>query len=218
MPGLRWRIHSGPFGYWVGNYEPEVQGRIKSILKPGDHVLDIGANTGFYTLLSSRLVGRSGRVTAFEPLPRNIEFLRTHVRLNRLENVEIVEAAVSDASGKVRFKSDTHASMGYVTTNGDLEVDSVSLDQLFQQKRLAPAKLLKIDVEGEEYRVIKGALSYLMSCHPTILLSGHGTEAQKNCESFLAGLGYSVKVERDGSPTGHGDGMYESIFIWHARS
>jgi len=205
--GLRWTVGAGPHGYWLGTYERDVQKRFSDLLLPGDHFLDVGANAGFYTLLAARLVGPEGRVTSFEPLPRNLGFLREHVKLNHLRNVIVNAAAVSNRDGVAHFNIDQHASMGHLTEQGTLEVKTVALDSLFAAGQLPPAKLIKIDVEGAEHSVLLGAKNYLLSCYPVILLSGHGTAVQLKCETLLGELGYEIHVERDGSV----DGMYESI-------
>ena len=205
--GLRWTVGAGPHGYWLGTYERDVQKQFTKLLQAGDHFLDVGANAGFYTLLAARLVGKDGRVSSFEPLPRNLSFLRQHVSLNNLQNVTVHAAAVSDQDGVARFNTHQHASMGNLTEQGALEVKTVALDSLFAAGQLRPAKLIKIDVEGAEHSVLLGARNYLLSCHPVILLSGHGTAVQLKCEALLGELGYDVHVERDGTV----DGMYESI-------
>lgn len=81
-------------------------------LLAGQVIFDIGAHVGFYTLLGSVLIGASGRVSSFEPLPANVGFLLEHLALNRLQNVTVIEAAVSDESHASRFTPGSDTSMG----------------------------------------------------------------------------------------------------------
>lgn len=219
--GLRWVVGAGPHGYWLGTYEWDVQQCLAAWLIEGDHFVDIGANAGFYTLLASRLVGPTGRVTAIEPLPKNLAFIRRHLDLNALQNVDVIESAASDHDGVARFLIEPHASMGHLKTGqtdetigrAAIDVRTVTLDVLLTAGRLAPAKVVKIDVEGAELSVLQGARHYLRSSYPIILLSGHGTTVQRACEALLHQLGYHVTVRRDGEQ----DGMYESVAQWQGK-
>jgi len=91
-------------------------------------VYDIGANVGFYTLLASGLVGSKGLVVAFEPAPKNIDFLKRHLSINNLSNVLVVESAVSDKDGYEYFDKGPNESMGRLKTDGDIQVKTLTLD------------------------------------------------------------------------------------------
>src|SRR5580693_5946929 len=88
-----WQLHRS-FAY--GSWEPEVVRSIQSHVKRGMRVLDIGAQSGFYSLLLSRLIGPEGLVFAFEPLPANYRILEENVSLNHISNVVVIREAVSD--------------------------------------------------------------------------------------------------------------------------
>ncbi len=79
LKGKRWLVGSSTHGCWLGSYEYEKQRLFAKKIKAGAVVFDIGANVGFYTLLTAMLVRPEGRVVAFEPVPRNIDFLRKHI-------------------------------------------------------------------------------------------------------------------------------------------
>jgi hypothetical protein len=83
LRGTKWIIGSGVFSYQLGCYEAEKQKAFIKQVKSGDVFYDIGAHIGFYTLLASKLIGDRGRVYAFEPLPRNIFYLKKHISLNK---------------------------------------------------------------------------------------------------------------------------------------
>lgn len=106
------------------------RGGVAQSIQPGDVVFDVGAHVGYYTLLAAIHTGPKGKVYAFEPVPRNLAFLRKHLALNRIGNAEVVEAAVSSAAGLVRFDEMPSSSMGHISNSGGLEVHAVTLDQL----------------------------------------------------------------------------------------
>src|SRR5574341_673203 len=98
LRGKRWIVGASVHGCWLGSYEYDKQKRFVREIKKGDVVYDIGAHVGFYTLLASELVGPSGQVIAFEPLPRNLGYLHRHLALNSCKNVTVIEAAVGNAA------------------------------------------------------------------------------------------------------------------------
>jgi len=204
--GLKWVVGSATHGCWLGTYERDKQQAIASFLRPGDCFLDVGANAGFYTLLGARLVGPAGQVVAFEPLPQNQHKLQRHLSLNQLSNVTVIQAAVCDQDGRAAFQIGAADECGGLATSGELEVETVSLDQLWKTERLRAPRLIKIDVEGAEERVLRGAEALIRATTPVILLAGHGTATQRACESLLKDYGYTVTIDRDG----RSDGMYES--------
>src|SRR5258707_6646816 len=104
LAGRRWIVGSATHGAWLGTYEYRKQRLFALSIQPGMVVFDLGANVGFYTLVAAVRTGERGRVYAFEPVPRNLGFLRRHLGHNRVRNVEIVEAAVSNASGVAAFE------------------------------------------------------------------------------------------------------------------
>lgn len=188
--GMRWVVGSSDHGCWLGTYEAFKRKRYEELVKPGMVAFDIGAHVGYYTLLSSALVGKSGTVVAFEPLPENIAYLRRHVEINQLVNVQIVEAAVADRDGATTFSIAPSRSMGYLTEEGGLEVEVVSLDRFLEKDDSAIPQVLKIDVEGGELRVLKGAQDLITTYRPLIFLATHGEEVHQQCLERLRFWGY----------------------------
>ncbi len=148
--------------------EPLTTKMFKGALSEGNVVVDIGANIGYFTLLASRLVGKSGRVYAFEPEPTNWYFLRKNIELNRYDNVFLLQKAVSSAAGISRLYtsgSDTgahtlrrrHARGQFSTRESgeSIEVETVTLDEFFEHKEPS-IDLIKIDAEGAEMGVVSG--------------------------------------------------------------
>ncbi len=203
LRGWRWISGSATHGSWLGTYERETQAAFKHLIRPGDVVYDVGANAGFFTLLAAKLVGPTGLVVAFEPVPRNLQFLEQHLRLNDVRNVTVVPAAVSAASGSARFATSKNAAMGALADAGDLEVPIVVLDELISAGTLPPPAFVKIDVEGAESQVFAGAAQLLRDHHPAILLSEHGYVQHQQCSSLLESAGYELEPLRDGAADGN---------------
>jgi FkbM family methyltransferase len=199
LRGKRWIVHSSFESCWLGVYEQEKQSEFSALIRRGDVVYDIGANVGFYTLLASTLVGLTGRVIAFEPLPRNLDFLQRHLALNRVRNVEVFAGAVSNRSGSARFDNSGIPEMGRLADSGELIVEAFQIDELLSNRRILPPDLLKVDVEGAEFDVLSGASECLQTHHPTVLLATHGDAVHRDCCSFLEGMGYELRA-LDGRP------------------
>lgn len=193
LKGKRWVVGSSNHGCWLGSYEFDKQIVFENTITQGSLVFDLGGNVGFYTLLSSELVGPSGKVFVFEPMPRNIYYLREHLRLNHIKNVTVIEAAVSDEDGIILFDEGTNNSTGHISSNGILEVQTVSLDNLVLNRKIPVPNYMKIDIEGAEYSALKGARSILEEAHPTIFLATHGSDMHQKCCHLLESLGYRLR-------------------------
>ena len=197
MKGLRWIVGSGPYSYWLGTFEYEKRLIFERTVKKGSIVFDVGAHAGFYTLLASALTGQAGMVYAFEPLPKNALYLREHLRLNRVTNVVVVEAAVADTAGTAPFQESRNSTMGQLCSQGSLQVRTVVLDELCLQGGLPLPAHIKIDVEGGEMAVLAGARSVLRTAHPTIFLSAHDACLREQCRRFLRSMGYLLQTIKD---------------------
>lgn len=176
----------------LGSYEPEQTRLFQRWVGPGATVLDVGAHVGYYTLVSSVLAGPGGRVVAFEPNPRNHDFLRRHVALNGCANVEVEQAAVAAANGTARFDFGSGSGTGRLAEGGAIEVRTVRLDDFCAERRLHPAAV-KIDVEGAELEVLRGGEETLRRCRPVIFLSTHGPDVHRRCVEWLAARGYALQ-------------------------
>lgn len=190
--GLRWVVGSSDHGCWLGHYEQDKQEAIRRFLSPGMHVFDIGANAGFYTLASARLVGPSGQVWAFEPYAENARNLLRHVELNALGNVSVVQAAVASGAGISGFSIARSNSMGSISDTSAYLVPTLSVDEFCRQRRIAAPDLMKIDVEGAEQQVLEGARGVLSEGRTVIFLALHGPEQERRCIASLDALGYRL--------------------------
>ena len=186
-------------------YEPEVTSIMTSILEEGDTFFDVGANLGYYTLLASKRVGFHGQVHAFEPAPQQFEHLSLNVRINRATNVVLNNVALSEATGEremqfsLGWNQGTHsfgATEGATTTG---LVRCRTIDEYVASNRIERIDALKVDVEGAELLVFRGAEKTIRSfLIPVIFFEAceHHARALGNStievKSYLRQLGYDI--------------------------
>jgi FkbM family methyltransferase len=164
--GKKWIVGSANHGYWLGSYEFKKRLLFERTIPPGSVVYDVGGFVGYYTLLASVLVGQEGRVVVFEPLPRNLYYLKEHLQLNGISNVTVVEAAVSDQVGTLSFKEGPSRARGKLAEDGGLQVQAVRLDDLVESGELPEPQYMKVDVEGAELRAFAGAQRLMEALPP----------------------------------------------------
>ena len=165
--------------------EPELK-VIRYLAKPGDSVIDIGANVGIYTKILSELVGPDGHVYSIEPFPATFEILCYNVRKLRLDNVEPVNVAISDSKGIVTMAlpfnssgAETHYRASIITNpveKGKIEaanVQAATIDSEFLSESGA-ISFIKCDVEGHEQACIKGAAEFLAQSQAAWLIEISG--------------------------------------------
>ena len=192
LRGKHWIAGSSVHGCWLGSYEMSKQHKLAEFVRPGMVCWDIGGNVGFYTLLLAELVGPTGKVYTFEPLPRNVELLRRHVMMNRYQNVAIFACALCDFDGEAHFDPGPNASMGRIAAEGQLVVSCSRADTLLAAGKVEAPDVLKMDVEGAEVDVLRGA-RLIMDRHPTLLLATHGDSIHGRCIELLTSFGYEVQ-------------------------
>jgi FkbM family methyltransferase len=196
--GMLWMTGAHVHGCWLGTYEKDKQDFCQKLIKPGMTVFDIGANAGFYMLVFSRLVGECGRVIAFEPESDNMCLLRKHIALNKLENVSVVQAAASDISALVGF-SLTGGAIGRLEKNSSYLVPTLRLDELLSDGNLALPDVIKMDVEGAEVLVLRGAKDFIEKNSCSWIVALHGDEAKNGCLSIFSEAGYILQDLQGGT-------------------
>jgi FkbM family methyltransferase len=148
---------------WLGLFEPAESHLLAELLKPGDTFVDVGAHIGWFTTIASRCVGEAGQVIAVEPYPQNAKALRANLELNSCENVLVIDAALGSQEGKLTLSEGTSSggvtALEWTTRRGLIEVPMSTLDELAAE--IDAVALIKIDVEGWEADVLKGASSTL---------------------------------------------------------
>lgn len=170
--GAWWLLRNDVIGATLldGTFENAERLVVEKFLKPGMTILDIGANQGFYTLLSSHKVGPRGKVFAFEPSPREIRRLKLHLWLNRCKNVDVSASALGAAAGT----GELHVVLGPESGCNSLRPPDVSqptaqlfvpverLDDVLKARGITRVDFIKLDVEGAELSVLQGARDLLL--------------------------------------------------------
>lgn len=181
--------------------------------KQGDTVVDIGAHMGRYTIISSKRVSPSGKVVAIEAHPINFKFLNRNIKLNRLTNVVSIKSAAY--SRKIPLKlylpdeeqgyTMHHSVMtNYLSTKYKrdigqkyVQVEADTLDSLLQKAGIKKVNWIKIDVEGAEFEVLKGACVALTGNKDiSLLIEIHGTETYEPVLALLKFHGFRLEFEK----------------------
>jgi len=197
-----------------GLYEDEkleIQ-TFEKYIKKGMTVLDLGANVGFYTMLSRSLVRENGRVFAFEPSSRNANLIRASIEENSFTNVKVIEAAVSDEIGVSKLHLSPNLNSGHSLLNLDFKYDKnwegektadvkvITIDD-YLEKKVGDFKVdfIKMDIEGSEFRAIKGMKRVFDANEHLILISEFwpngflkNNKNPKDYLEMLAGLNFTI--------------------------
>lgn len=174
IPGLDFKIrlikrdkHFSPVVAALRLWEPAVTRTLVRLVKPGDVVFDVGAYLGWYTIIASKLVS-NGAVFSFEPNPLVFNVLKENVELNHLQNVKLFNVALSDHTGSdiLSFSSSNLLSAIVSVKKGsnnlrNFPVDLMTLEKVANSNTVGSIRLLKIDVEGHEPSVLKGAIKLI---------------------------------------------------------
>ena len=195
----------------AGRYEPEVEAVFRRLLRPGMGVIDLGANIGFFSMLSASLVGEGGWVLAVEPNPANAKLLEASRQANGFGHVTVCQVAAGTMPGLLAL----HASDSNGTTAGlpdgvdallaAVTVPCVRVETLLQADW--QVHLIKADVEGAEYNALRGCTGVIARDRPHLvtefspsLLSGISGISGPEYLRWLAGLGYRIgAIQPDGS-------------------
>ena len=192
-----------------GEYEVALYNQMKSSLKEGDIVLDVGAHVGIFSVMLARCVGMTGKVFAFEPSPASQKLFRRHMRLNEVDRqVELIPAAVGNRSGHAILHAwgshvgNTLAARDPIaggTGYKEVSVQVLTLDQFCKDRGILP-KWVKVDTEGWELRVLQGAklllgqgeaVNFAVEMHPYAWLGAGYNRLE--FETFCKDFGIRVK-------------------------
>jgi FkbM family methyltransferase len=179
-----------------GEYNGLEGGFLKRLIKPGDHVVEVGANIGAHTVGLAKAVGAQGRVSVFEPQRACYGLLQSQIALNQLDNVFAYNSAVGRERGQLWLPSVNYfkpGNFGAVKLSRDQTPNSeaagvVTLDEHFGDQ---PCALIKIDVEGMEEDVIRGGLDLIRNRRPLLYVE-NDLEKSKSLVSLLLELGYRI--------------------------
>lgn len=158
----------------TGTYEKGILLFLKSFLNPGDCFIDVGANIGLISIFASYCVGNNGKVLAYEALPRTAELLQENIALNRVKNIEVNKFALGSTEGSAMIYENWQINRGGASLLVKTE-DSIAIEvEIYQLDTVLPEdyrpKMIKIDVEGFELEVLKGAKETIRKFHPVLIV------------------------------------------------
>ncbi|MCX6712111.1 MAG: FkbM family methyltransferase [Candidatus Vogelbacteria bacterium] len=196
--------------YYYGYCEANLTSFLLRFLQPGTTFIDVGAHIGFYSVLSSQLVGAKGKVYSFEPTPWTCKLLQKNT--GNLKNVRTNNVGASEIKGEVTF-SDYGPGYGAYNSAGaewpglrflpkKVTAEMIQLDSFFQQNSIKP-DFIKLDAEGLEFKILNGLAETLKDSRPLITLEMAGDEQwSENCQKSSTTLfesGYeSYEMSDDG--------------------
>jgi len=213
------------------DHEPHIYQWIQENLPRRGVLFDVGAHYGWISLHAAVHAGREGRVIAFEASPVLIDLLRYHQRRNRLPQMTVIDKAVSDTDDRI---AEFHLLNGGLSSRNSLTigraslpfldaaektpigVSTLQLDTFCERTGLIP-NVIKIDVEGAEAMVLRGASSILTKCHPAVILSVHPYwlppgDAPSDILASMDRYGYRVQQSHLMHYEGYEIGDY--LFLW----
>ncbi|MBN1316500.1 MAG: FkbM family methyltransferase [Anaerolineales bacterium] len=184
MRGKKWIVGSMFHGCWLGNFEYEKRILYENTVQPGNIVYDIGAHAGYFTMLSSILVGPEGQVLSFEPHSTRLAYLKKHLELNTIQNVQVFDTIISNVSGSSTVGSE------------QTPVKMITLDEIVSLTSTRP-DIINVDIgrtdKDAECRVLEGARGTLIDYGPTLFLSVNN-RTRERCSTFLSDMGYTVEI------------------------
>ena len=233
--GAAWRVNGEPIridprvrSLVAPETEPELWAYLRDAVHPGDAILDVGSFLGTYAILMARWGGPKTRVLAFEPTPSSIHLIYKHLDFNQVANqVTVVSEAVGEAPGSVdlHLHSDPYRNAIGITDPagsgaGTTRVPVTTLDMACSARDFRPT-LLRMDVQGFEYAVLRGArrtiaenrgrLRMVLEVHPQLWPMMDITE--RKFDALLEELGLRAQPLRAGAPRYEPDGHVELLYV-----
>lgn len=143
-----------------GCHDPQITCLLEQFVSEGGTFVDVGAHIGYYTVIASDLVGKTGKVFAFEPDPTNFALLKKNIAVNGCENVIAVQKAVSNTVGTTKlYISPVNTGDNMTCDDGlgweSIDVKTTTIDEYFKSYN-APISFVKLDVQGDESNVFDG--------------------------------------------------------------
>ena len=198
---------------YLGQFERDVVEFLSEYLKPGMVVVDVGANIGIYSMLSAKCVGPRGTVHAFEPTPESFAQLRTNVELNKFSCLRLNQLALADEAGTSTLYLYEQNAMNSLSQQdwvgkalGQVVVNTNTLDEYLLAENVRQVDLLKIDAEGAEMAVLKGAEHLLSGPHSPVVVCEFTDKTTRN-------FGYRAAELRE-----HLEKLGYNLFRWNVKS
>lgn len=195
---MQWLLYFG--------VKTEPRDSLYELIKPGMIILDIGANIGETALEFGRRTGKSGHVYAFEPFPSTFQHLQKHLQWNKQENVTAVQLGIADHPGTLKLENNPNNTAGNRVSTTGSDVQVTTLDAYVSEKQCGKIDFIKIDVEGFELHVLRGAQEVLRRDKPILFVEAVDEFLQLQNSSthalvkFLEECNYSLHNAYDNKP------------------
>lgn len=221
--GFRMRVSPYDYSsydiYFFGDYDPDTTTLFTTLIRPGQQVWDLGTDRGWFTLLAGKLVGPSGHVFSFEAFPPNYKKLKKNVLLNKMAWVTTINAAVSDKVGEAWFSPPSDEATSYIkflgTSSGvghmtderhpdSIRVKTITINQYAKLKGIKSLDLMKIDIEGAEYKALIGGKRTILKYKPIIIIEYNRGTANRlettieKLDALLDKYGYDRYIYKNG--------------------
>jgi len=205
--GLKWELNPSDYVqqdiFWYGAKDRWDIFHVKRLLRPGDVILDVGANIGYYSLTLANTLKGNCTVYSIEPVPATFARLKNHIRLNNYECcIDPCQIALSDRTYETSMLVRVGGNSGSATLSchgkNEVKVNVDTLDNFCEQKNVRTIQFIKIDVEGFEPSVLRGGLKTIEEMAPIILLEVDppllrmAKASFEELKSILSKLGYSL--------------------------
>ena len=217
LKGRNFKLTFNGITFWVGLSSAELGSYIEIFIKnvydltsdfiagEGDVVIDIGSNIGLYAIKQANRAGIGGKIWSFEPNPLSFERLTMNLEENSIKNVKTFKKAVSSKAGSVKFSVNFSMTVeGKLFHPGEtavsdkdtiIEVECVTLDDFVVENNIEKIDILKIDTEGEELEVLRGASNNALPVTEKIVMEYHGEERRQSVSRFLKEKNFSAVLE-----------------------
>jgi FkbM family methyltransferase len=212
----------GGFGFIPRSLSPEEE-FLLDLKWEGQMVYDVGGYEGIYTLFFSKAAGPTGRVVTFEPNPGNCRKIRENVRLNRLNNVQLIQLGLGSGKGRSKLvfwpnepargsiNADYQQSLRQKRDTTCIEIELDSLDnQLASNSQLPPPDFIKIDVEAAELEVLEGMNQTLQTHRPRLFIEAHSGVDTRQLVRGLLEIGYRLHHVEKNTPIRLSDASYDA--------
>lgn len=205
--GICWTHEVSDLRYLLGDYEPELANWLKSKMAQDYSFIDVGANAGYFSLLAAKFAtDPSQRIIAIEPVAENLKQIKRHIEWNHYPRIEVLPFVIADRDRMVEFSNSSNLAANTYAESSSLHKNypkvslaAKSLDSICEDIKLKKF-VLKIDVEGAELDVLKGARNVLVTHQPEIILATHECHVknvEQDCLDFLKSVGYVCEPMAD---------------------
>jgi len=203
------RTKTNDFGIINEVYIVKEYHKLLNFIKKDSVVIDIGGQIGVFSIFASR-IAKEGKILSFEPFVENYEMLQKNIKLNGLTNVKLFKLGVAGKSGRrelVISKENTGGHSFYETNGKKVEVETITLEDVFKKNKISKCDFLKMDCEGAEFEILLNTPKNILKKINSIAMEYH-EEAGSVLElkKFLEKSGFSVELKKD-----VGTGM---IYAW----